>query len=246
MEIFKEELQMLWDVKCPKCNSDILNKNGKYRGRQRFICLDCGYSFTTYSKSILDSTKLSENQWQMIVRGIINNQTLATLSKEVKVSLISLSRIRRNILDLLLPLNRYSKLLKKYYYNPFDTSTIFIPNMERGVIYYCDYNESMIITITEYHKGIYISYAYPKREFNSLMSDVNYEKLDFISSKEVTNIDAISYLDGLLKFLKGYRGIKAELLSRYCVFYDFKTNLSEEEFTNLVIAHIGLHKKRND
>lgn len=163
MEIFKDELTILWEVVCPRCGSEILNKNGKYRGRQRFICLDCGLSFTTYSRSILDSTKLNNNQWEIIIEGIIDNEKLEDISKKAQVSTISISKIRRKILDELYSLSRYNFVLNKYYYNPFDTSTIFIPNKDKGTIYYHEYNKSMVIACIEYHKDLFISNAYLKK-----------------------------------------------------------------------------------
>ena len=89
MDIFKNELTILWEVVCPRCGSEILNKNGKYRGRQRFICLDCGLSFTTYSRSILDSTKLTPKHWEIIIESIINNEKLESISKKTSISCLA-------------------------------------------------------------------------------------------------------------------------------------------------------------
>lgn len=244
MEIFKEELQDLWDVKCPKCGSEILNKNGKYRNRQRFICLDCSFSFTTYSRSLLDSTKLSKKQWDDIILGIIHNQKLSTISNTAEVSVISVSKIRRRVLDSLYPLSRYKKVLDQYYYNPFDTSTIFIPNKVEGCMYYHQYNDEMVIVFIEYHHHLYISNAYTKREFNILISSVHYNKLKFVSSKEATNLDAVAYLENLLSYFKQYRGIKNELLAKYCNFYDFQKNLTEDELSTTIMNQISSHKQK--
>ncbi len=244
MDIFKDELTILWEVVCPRCGSEILNKNGKYRGRQRFICLDCGLSFTTYSRSILDSTKLTPKQWEIIIESIINNEKLESISKKALVSIISLSKIRRKILDELYSLSRYNFVLNKYYYNPFDTSTIFIPNKNKGTIYYHEYNNSMVIACIKYHNDIFISNAYFKKDFNILMSDINYSKLEFVSASESSNLVALYYLENLLSFLKQYRGIKNDLLAKYCNFYDFQKNLSKEELINLIINQIGRYKKK--
>jgi transposase-like protein len=245
MEILKEELTILWEVVCPKCKSEILNKNGKYRGRQRFVCLDCGCSFTTYSRSILDSTKLKESEWQIIIDGVISNDYLKTISEKSNVSQISISKIRRNILTVLYGLNRFEDTLNKYYYNPFDTSTVFIPNQQKGSIYFYDYNDKMVLCFIELKQHIFISKAYPKKEFSLLISSVHYPKLEFESMNETTNTFVIQYFEQLLQFLKNYRGIKNELLSQYCNFYDFQSHLNKEELTKLIIHQINHSKKRN-
>ncbi len=245
MKILKEELTILWEVQCPKCNSDILNKNGKYRGRQRFICLDCGFSFTTYSKSILDSTKLKEEQWQTIISGIIDNVKISDIAKQSGVSSISISKIRRKIFDSLKPLSRFTRTLNKHYYNPFDTSTIFVPDKDEGLLYYYKYNDYLVIAFIEYHPNVFVSMAYPIHEFNILLSSVHYPKLKLVSFKDITNHNAISYLENLTDFLKSYRGIKKELLASYCNFYDFKRNLNKEELTNLLINQLSKNTKTN-
>jgi len=246
VEIFKDELTILWEVKCPKCGSDILNKNGKYRKRQRFICLDCGFSFTTYSKSILDSTKLTEAQWIIIIKGVINNSKLKEIGTEANISLITTSKIRRKILDAIYSLSRFNKLLKKHHYDPFDTSTIFIPDKEEGTLYYYRYNDDIVLAFIEYSEDKYISYAYLTHDFNILMTSINYPKLNFVPYNDIDKPSAINHIDKLIYFLKGYRGIKKELMSKYCNFYDFKTNLDNEELTQLIIHQISAHKKKND
>lgn len=246
MKLFENELTQLWDVVCPKCKSAILNKNGKYRERQRFICMDCGYSFTTYSKSILDSTKLSENQWDKIIEGIIQLERLKDLSKDLNVSLVSLSNIRRNIFDSLYDLSPFERVLKKHRYDPFDTSTIFIPNTKRGTMYYYLYNPEVVIAFIRYREHIFISKSFETKEFNQLITSVNYETLDFIPFSECQDEEGITYIENLLFFLKSFRGIKKSLFSQYCNFYDYKLNLDQNEFKQLIIAQIKSHKKRND
>lgn len=246
MKLFKPELTQLWDVVCPKCSSAILNKNGKYRDRQRFICMDCGFSFTTYSKSILDSTKLSEDQWSRIIDGIINLDRLQDMKDDTNVSLISLSNIRRNIFSSLYSLSPFDHILQKHNYDPFDTSTIFIPNTKRGTLYYYLYNKDIAIAIIKYREHIYISKAYDTTVLNSLISSIHYETLDFIPFSECQDMDAISYIEDLLQFIKSFRGIKKSVFSEYCNFYDYKLNLNDDEFKQLIISQIQKHKKRND
>lgn len=245
MEIFKDELTDMWEVKCPKCNSDILNKNGKYRGRQRFICLDCGFSFTTYSKSILDSTKLTEDQWEMIIKGVLDNTKLKEISEEVNISLMTVSKIRRKIFDALYSSDRFNKYLAKHFYDPFDTTTIFIPNIDYSKLYYYQYNEESILAFIEYKNGKYLSSSYSRKDFNTLMTSINYPKLIFVPFIEIERQSAITHIEGLIAFLKTFRGIKKELLSQYSNFYDFKTNYDNESLVDRIIHRISTHKKKN-
>ncbi len=245
MKILEEELVKLWDVICPKCNSAILNKNGRYRGRQRFICLDCGFSFTTYSKSLLNSTKLTEDQWQKIITGVIENKKLSEISKDANVSSISISKIRRRIFDALFGLSRFVKTLNKYYYDPFDSTSIFLPDKENGTLYYYKYNEQSVIAFLEYHPDIYVSRAYDIKEFNILLSSIHYPKLDFTPFSQIDKLSAIDYIDNLLVYLKSYRGIKKELLTQYCNFYDFKVNLSTEDLTEIILDQLASKVKTN-
>ncbi|KFZ26886.1 MAG: hypothetical protein KQ78_00652 [Candidatus Izimaplasma bacterium HR2] len=246
MKILKTELITLWDVECPKCKSEILNKNGKYRNRQRFICLDCGSSFTTYSRSVLDSTKLNEEQWETIISGIIQNNTLKKISIDTGISIISISKIRRKIFDAIYPLSKFDKVVSKFYYDPFDSTTIFIPDQKDGFIYYYQYNQSSVIAFIKYRDNIYLSKSYLTKDFNLFMSCVNYPKLQFISHKDTDDEIATQYIENLIYFLKSYRGIKKELLSKYCNFYDYKERLSAEDFSTMIIKQISSHKKKND
>ena len=245
MKILRNELVMLWDVTCPKCGSEILNKNGKYRSRQRFICLDCGHSFTTYSKSVLDSTKLSETVWKEIIRGIINEKTLKSMSDDTDVSQISISKIRRNILNVLYPLNRFTKELREYFYDPEETSSYFIPDREDKIVYYLEYRKDLMIVFMRYHKHMFVSDALEKEKLNHLMDCGYYPRLTFLPMDDNDDPEADEYMTGLVAFLKTFRGLKYDLIGKYCNLYDFKRYLSDDELYQLIVSEISKYKKGN-
>ncbi len=236
---------MLWDVTCPKCGSEILNKNGKYRSRQRFVCLDCGHSFTTYSQSILDSTKLPESIWEKIIRGIISEKTLRTISDDTDVSLISISKIRRNILSVLYPLNRFTKEFGEYYYDPEETSSYFIPDKEEKNVYYLEYRKDLMIVFMRYHKHMFVSNSLEKKKMCYLMSCGYYPRLTFVPMDDNDDPEADDYIACLSAFLKTFRGIKYDLVGKYCNFFDFKRYLSDDELYQLIVSEISKYKKGN-
>ncbi len=246
MNSFDNELTILWEVVCPKCGSEILNKNGKYKNRQRFVCLDCGYSFTTYSKTLLNSTKINKSQWDTIIKGVINNNTLKTISSSTNVSIISISKIKRRILKMLNSGNLFDKCLKQYYYNPFDTTSYFIKEIPHSFFYYYKYNESFYILFTETKYHDFTTTVYTKKEFNILLSDVYFQNLEFVSYKNISDEKATNHIDNLISFLKSHRGIKNELLGNYCNFYDFLEKYPNDELFDLIYKAIATYNKKND
>jgi len=243
MSEFKNELTDLWQILCPKCESEILNKNGKYRGRQRFICLDCGNTFTTYSKSILDSTKLSSDKWHIIIKGIVKNYPLGKIKDNVDVSVISLSKIRKNIFKLLYPKNKFDKVLRKFYYDPFDTSSIFKSKEEKGQIYFHKYDDDLIILLIKKSKTEFYLKMVSKQQLNELMMDINFKRIDFIDTDETTDEDVIIYFERLAKFLKSYRGIKRAYVKYYVNFYSFLVIKGQEGLYNFILDNIGMKVK---
>lgn len=239
MAEFQNELKDLWDIKCPNCNSEILNKNGKYRGRQRFICLDCGKSFTTFSNTLFDSTKLSYDKWVVIITGILNNRKLSEISDKVNVSTISLSKIRIELLKLLYPLNKFHKTINKYYYDPFDTSSIFMDHKKDGVVYSYHYNDKTIIVLIQVNEFEYALCTMPKLEYNKLLIDVNYNDIEFIPFKECDDNKIILYFEQLISYLKSYRGIKAEYMKYYVNFYNLLKTHGTNQLGIIIQEQLG-------
>ena len=238
MEILKNELTSLWEVTCPKCYGIILNKNGKYRGRQRFVCLNCGISFTTYSKGLLNSTKLDEPTWHLLIDGILENKKIKDISELTGVSVPSISKIRRRILDLFWAISSFQKILEKYYFDPKDKNTIFADKLVKKIMYYYHYNETSVIAVIHYHDSVYISRAYTSKEFEELQSSIHYPTVMFLDVNETDNIDVQLHIDKLVHYLKQFRGIKSNLLSQYCNFYDFSVHIKKEEMFSILIKEI--------
>ena len=48
---------------CPHCNSESISRNGKYNGKQRYICKNCRKTFTDFTNSATYRSKKSLDKW---------------------------------------------------------------------------------------------------------------------------------------------------------------------------------------
>ncbi len=72
---------------CVHCGSILIKKHGTTKGGvQRYICKDCGKSFSQNYGLITHYTHLAEWQWEEAVRAIVCGLSITELSKNIKVS----------------------------------------------------------------------------------------------------------------------------------------------------------------
>lgn len=72
---------------CLFCGSTGLKKHGKTKGGvQRYICKDCGKSFSENYGLITHYTHLDEWQWQEIIRGTVLHLSITEISKNIGTS----------------------------------------------------------------------------------------------------------------------------------------------------------------
>lgn len=71
---------------CVHCGSTNTIKHGKVRGKQRFYCKDCEKTFGQSTDTVLVNSKLSKTQWEIILRGMIENQSVYAISKDCGIS----------------------------------------------------------------------------------------------------------------------------------------------------------------
>ncbi len=67
---------------CPKCGSVRYKKNG----RQRYMCKDCGKTFSESNGTIFYHSKLSVGQWKELLRGMVDRLSTTEISKNVGIS----------------------------------------------------------------------------------------------------------------------------------------------------------------
>lgn len=72
---------------CLHCGSVAIKKHGTTKGGvQRYICKDCGKTFSENYGLITHYTHLSEWQWQEVVRATVSGDSLTTIAKNIGTS----------------------------------------------------------------------------------------------------------------------------------------------------------------
>lgn len=86
-------------VECPKCNSKHVNKNGHFRGKQRYYCCDCGASFNDFTNTFLYHNKLPIDKWIKFCRLFVDSRSLPYTSKELNITVATAFYMRHKLLD---------------------------------------------------------------------------------------------------------------------------------------------------
>lgn len=72
---------------CLHCGSIAIKKHGTTKGGvQRYVCKDCGKTFSENYGLITHYTHLSEWQWQEVVRATVSGDSLTTIAKNIGTS----------------------------------------------------------------------------------------------------------------------------------------------------------------
>lgn len=89
------------DLKCPKCASVALNKNGITNNKQRYICKNCRTTFDETTNSPLSNTKLSLEKWFKYCELMILGKSIRQCASIVSVSVPTSFYMRHRILNVL-------------------------------------------------------------------------------------------------------------------------------------------------
>lgn len=84
---------------CPHCKSNNTVRNGKYNGKQRYICKDCRKSFSDYTHSTISYTKKSITLWLQYIKCMISGYSLRKSAEIVGINLSTSFFWRHKILD---------------------------------------------------------------------------------------------------------------------------------------------------
>lgn len=71
-------------ISCPHCKSLFYKRNGKVRGRQRYLCKDCGKSFGDISVSLLTNTRYPE-KWLSYLECMVQGMPLRKIAEQLKI-----------------------------------------------------------------------------------------------------------------------------------------------------------------
>lgn len=98
---------------CPLCGSASYKKHGTTTsGMQRYICKDCGKTFSENYGDSLRYTHQSESQWLNILRGIVNNHSLPQISRDCGISKSTAWSCRMKINQAIMTMYGYSDLFQ--------------------------------------------------------------------------------------------------------------------------------------
>jgi transposase-like protein len=84
---------------CPNCGSIECVKNGKVRGKQRFLCRDCYKTFGLNSKSVIANTKIPHTRWLKYINCMINGFSIRKSAEIAEVCVKTSFYMRHKILD---------------------------------------------------------------------------------------------------------------------------------------------------
>ena len=92
------EKQVLY---CPRCGSIHINKNGKYNGRQNYICKDCKKKFNDLTNTIFHHTHLTYNQIEKAIGCVINLFSIRKMANILHTSTKTAFTLRHKVISCL-------------------------------------------------------------------------------------------------------------------------------------------------
>ena len=84
---------------CPHCSSELISRNGKYNGKQRYICRDCRKTFTDFTNSATYRSKKSLDKWLKYAKCMIMGLSIRKSAKIVGINIATSFFWRHKILD---------------------------------------------------------------------------------------------------------------------------------------------------
>lgn len=84
---------------CPHCNSNTISKNGKYNGKQRYICKSCGKTFNDFTHSAIYMSKKPLDKWLEYAKCMINGYSIRKCAEVVGINIATSFFWRHKLLD---------------------------------------------------------------------------------------------------------------------------------------------------
>lgn len=98
---------------CPHCGSADYKKNGfTDKGMQRYICKDCKKTFSENHGDSLRYTHLSDEQWGIIITGVVYDHSLPMIAKDADVSVSTAWTCKTKICQAIAKMYGYEDLFK--------------------------------------------------------------------------------------------------------------------------------------
>lgn len=84
---------------CPHCGGENVLRNGKYNGKQRYICRSCNKSFTDFTNSAAYRSKKTLDKWLEYAKCMINGYSIRKSAKLVDINIATSFFWRHKILN---------------------------------------------------------------------------------------------------------------------------------------------------
>lgn len=88
-------------VVCPHCEAKHIVRNGKVKGKQRYLCRSCGKSFGDFTNSVVSGTRSSYDKWFSYIKCMLKGYSLRQTAATVGISLSTAFTWRHKILNVL-------------------------------------------------------------------------------------------------------------------------------------------------
>ncbi len=85
-------------VKCIRCNSDKVVRNGKQKGRQLYVCRDCGKAFMETATSAIAHSHSSKTVWKQVIRDTVDGISLDETAEALDLAHSTVFNMRHKIL----------------------------------------------------------------------------------------------------------------------------------------------------
>jgi transposase-like protein len=85
---------------CVHCGSTSVKRNGKYRSRQRYLCIDCGKSFNDMTNTPFSGSRYPE-KWVKYIELMVEGYTLPKIAELLKIHISTAFYWRHKILNAL-------------------------------------------------------------------------------------------------------------------------------------------------
>lgn len=84
---------------CPHCKGEDILRNGKYNGKQRYICRNCKRTFTNFTNSATYKSKKSLDKWLKYAKCMLNGYSIRKSAEIVEINIATSFFWRHKILN---------------------------------------------------------------------------------------------------------------------------------------------------
>ena len=84
---------------CPHCSSENILRNGKYNGKQRYICKDCRKSFSDFTNSATYKSKKGLDKWMNYAKCMLSGYSIRKCAEIVGINIATSFYWRHKILN---------------------------------------------------------------------------------------------------------------------------------------------------